>query len=114
MDYTIDCENKRMGRVASEISLILQGKKNPSHNPRVVGQDRVILKNVNKLSLSGNKADQKIYYSHTTQIGHLKERKFKDVLAKHGMKYVLTKAVSRMLPKNRLLVPRMKRIIIAQ
>jgi large subunit ribosomal protein L13 len=111
-DYTIGCEGKVLGRVASEIALILQGKKNADYNPRLEGKDRVIVKNIGKLSLTGKKTEQKIYYSHTTQIGHLKERKFKDVIAKHGMQWVLRKAVLRMLPKNKLQAKRIKRLII--
>lgn len=110
-DYIIDCKGKRFGRVASEIATILQGKKNPSWNPRLAGNDRVIVKNVNQLSFSGKKLEQKVYYSHTTQIGHLKERKVKDVLAKKGAAYVLRKAVFNMLPKNKLRAKRMKRLI---
>jgi large subunit ribosomal protein L13 len=112
MEYTIDCKGKVLGRIASEIAIILQGKKNPNYNPRLEGDDKVIVKNVSKLVLTGNKAKQKVYYSHTTQIGHLKERKFKDVVAKHGMGWVLRKAVLRMLPKNKLQARRIKKLII--
>src|SRR3989344_1952202 len=102
MEYTIDCKNKRLGRIATEIAVILQGKKEPSYNPRLEGSDTVVVQNVEDLELSGNKLEQKKYYSHTTQIGHLKERKIKDVLAKHGKKYILRHAVLHMLPKNKL------------
>jgi large subunit ribosomal protein L13 len=112
MEYTIDCKGKVLGRIASEIAVILQGKKNPNYNPRLEGDDKVIVKNVSKLVLTGNKMKQKVYYSHTTQIGHLKERKFKDVVAKHGMGWVLRKAVLRMLPKNKLQARRIKKLII--
>lgn len=101
-----------MGRVASEIAVILQGKKNPSYDPRLEGDDKVIVKNIDQIEFTGNKEDQKIYYSHTTQLGHLKERKFKDVVAKHGMKFVLRKAVLKMLPKNKLQIRRIKRLVI--
>jgi len=111
-DYTIDCSKKRLGRVASRAAVILQGKADPNYNPRLVGSDRVIIKNVDRLSLGGKKEDQKVYYSHSTRIGHLKERAFKDVVAKHGKKWVLRKAVERMLPKNRLQSKRMKNLII--
>jgi large subunit ribosomal protein L13 len=112
MEYTIDCKGKVLGRVASEIAMILQGKKTATYNPRLEGEDTVLIKNVDKLSLTGRKLDQKVYYSHTTQIGHLKERKIKDVIEKHGMEWVLRKAVMRMLPKNRLQIRRIKRMII--
>lgn len=112
MEHIIDCKGKVLGRVASEIAMILQGKKSTGYNPRLEGSDKVLVKNVDKLALTGRKIDQKIYYSHTTQIGHLKERKIKDVIAKHGMEWVLRKAVMRMLPKNKLQIRRIKRMII--
>lgn len=111
MDYKIDCTGKKLGRVASEIALILQGKKSPSYDPRLEGDDRAIILNIDDLEFSGKKEDQKIYYSHTTQIGHLKKRTLGRVIAKHGKKFVLQKAVKNMLPKNRLQSPRMKRVI---
>jgi large subunit ribosomal protein L13 len=113
-EYIIDCKGKKLGRVATEVAVILQGKKDPSYNPRRAGDDTVVIKNVSALEVTGSKADQKVYYSHTTQIGHLKERKFKDVVDKHGMGYVLRHAVEKMLPKNRLQNIRMKRLIIDQ
>ncbi len=109
-NYSIDCTKKPLGRIATEIASILQGKKNPSYDPRLEGDDTVTVHNVEELVLTGRKADQKIYYSHTTQIGHLKERKLSDVVAKHGKKYILYHAVERMLPKNKLQIRRMKRI----
>ncbi|MBP6855860.1 MAG: 50S ribosomal protein L13 [Candidatus Pacebacteria bacterium] len=112
MDYIIDCSQKRLGRVASEAAMILQGKKSPSYDPRLAGSDRVILKNINDLTVGGNKEEQKIYYAHTTQIGHLKERPMKDVIAKHGKGYVLRQAVLHMLPKNKLQAIRIKNLII--
>jgi large subunit ribosomal protein L13 len=110
MKYTINCSQKTLGRVASEIASILQGKKNPSYDPRLEGDDTVVIENVDALTLTGKKKDQKVYYSHTTQIGHLKERSYQDVVEKHGKRYVLLHAIQRMLPKNKLQIRRMKRI----
>lgn len=109
-NYSIDCTKKTLGRIATEVASILQGKKNPSYDPRLEGDDTVTILNVDDMVLTGRKADQKIYYSHTTQIGHLKERKLSDVVAKHGNKYILRHAIQRMLPKNKLQIRRMKRI----
>ncbi|MCL5011820.1 MAG: 50S ribosomal protein L13 [Patescibacteria group bacterium] len=112
-NYTIDCTHKTLGRVATEIATILQGKKHASYDPRLEGDDTVTVLHIDDLVLTGRKEEQKVYYSHTTQIGHLKERKIKDVIAKHGKKYVLRHAVERMLPKNKLQIRRMKRITFA-
>ncbi|MFA6352838.1 MAG: 50S ribosomal protein L13 [Candidatus Paceibacterota bacterium] len=110
MEYTIDCKGRSLGRVASEVASILQGKRDPSYEPRLVGDDTVVIKNVDQIKLTGNKGQQKIYYSHTTQLGHLKERKIKDVIQKHGMKFILKKSIVNMLPKNKLRVERIKKM----
>jgi len=113
MDYTIDAKNKRLGRLATEIATILQGKKSPSYNPKDAGTDRVIIKNISGITLSGDKASQKVYYHHSGPLGHLKEDKFLDVFEKDPGK-VLRHAVRLMLPKNKLQQKRMRRLIIEQ
>ncbi len=110
-DYIIDAKNRKLGRLASEIALILQGKKNPRYQPRLNGEDRVIVKNVMGLVFTGKKLEQKKYYRHTGPLGHLKEKKLKEVFLKNPA-WVLRHAVRLMLPKNRLLRSRMKRLII--
>lgn len=110
MDYVIDAENKRFGRVVSEIAQILQGKKSPAYEPRLPGKDRVILKNYKKIYVSGNKAEDKIYYRHTGYVGHLKKIKFKDAFAKSPEK-VIRESVRRMLPKNFIAAKRLKNLI---
>ena len=110
MDHIIDVKGKPLGRVASEIAVILQGKNLPSYEPRMEGGERVIVKNIGGVVLTGKKTDQKIYYKHTGPLGHLKERKFKDVFAKDPS-WVLRHAVNLMLPKNRLRAKRMRHLI---
>lgn len=111
MDYKIDAKNKILGRLASEIAIILQGKKYPNYDPKNSGKDRVIVKNVSQLTLSGRKEKQKVYYHHAGALGHLKENKFENVFAKKPA-WVLKHAVNLMLPKNRLRAKRMNRLII--
>ena len=112
MDYTIDAKNQNMGRLATEIATILQGKKNPNYEPRLAGDDRVIVKNVNDMTISGRKESDKVYFHHSGYMGGIKEETFAEVVAKKGKQEVLRRAVMRMLPKNRLQAPRMKRLII--
>ena len=112
MDYTIDASSKSLGRLATEVAVILQGKKNPDYEPRLAGKDKVIVKNVDKFTLSGKKIDQKVYHRHTGYMGHLKEEKIQQVIDKKGKGEVLRRAVKQMLPKNRLQNDRMKRLII--
>ena len=111
MEYTIDAKNKPLGRVASEIALILQGKKNPSYDPKNEGTDSVLLKNASKIAVTGRKAQQKKYYHHSGPLGHLKEERYEEKFTKDPA-WVIRHAVRLMLPKNRLNVRRMKRLVI--
>lgn len=112
MDYIIDAKNQNMGRLATEIATILQGKKNPKYEPRLAGEDRAIVKNIDGMSISGKKESDKVYYHHSGYMGGIKEETYTEVVAKKGKQEVLRRAVMRMLPKNRLQAPRMKRLII--
>lgn len=109
--HIIDVTDKILGRVATEIATILQGKKNPAYNPRNVGNDRVIIKNASRMKVSGNKETKKIYYKHTGYMGHLKEMSYERLFAKSPAR-VIEKAVFNMLPKNRLRQIRMNRLSI--
>ncbi len=111
MNYNFDATNKPLGRLASEIALILQGKKKASYQPNQIGEDRVIVKNIKAVKLTGRKAEQKIYYRHSGPLGHLKEKTFENVFEKKPG-FVLRHAVRLMLPKNRLAAKRLKRLVI--
>ncbi len=110
-EYVIDAKNKKLGRLASEIASILQGKNKPGYNPRLEGDNTVKIKNVRGLVLTGDKAKTKIYYRHTGPLGHLKEDKFAYVFEKKP-EWVLKHAVRLMLPKNKLTAKRLKKLII--
>lgn len=111
MEYIIDGTNQKLGRLASKIALILQGKMNAQYEPRLVGEDKVTIKNVSKIVVTGKKATQKIYYRHTGYMGHLKERTFKEFFAQRP-EAVLRLAVKRMLPQNSLRDKRLLRLKI--
>ncbi len=113
MDYIIDAKNKRLGRLASEIAVILQGKKSPRYEPRLVGQDRALLKNYREVSLSGGKFKEKVYYRHTGYVGHLKKRTFEEVFQKDP-KWAIYEAVRKMLPKNYLNSRRLKNLVFVE
>lgn len=110
MDHHIDANKKTLGRLASEISLILQGKKSASYERNRVSADKVYVKNVGGIVVTGNKATQKIYYHHTGYVGHLKELSYEQKFAKDPRK-VLREAVRKMLPKNFLNQKRLKNLI---
>ena len=111
MEHTIDAKGKRVGRIASQIAGILQGKHSPSYEPRLEGSDHVVVTNVKELAFSEGKLIGKFYYRHTGPLGHLKVRSLKDVFAKNPA-WVLRNAVRLMLPKNKLLARRMKRLTV--
>lgn len=99
MDYVIDAKNQRLGRLASQIAVTLQGKKRADYDPRLRGEDRVIVKNASGIVVTGGKEKKKIYYRHTGYMGHLREHLFAEEFAKNPAE-VLREAVRRMLPRN--------------
>ncbi len=109
MQHVIDAQGRPLGRIASEIAIILQGKHRPDYEPRLAGSDSVLVKNARGIVVTGRKAEQKIYYHHSGYVGHLKEVKYKDAFAKSPER-VLREAVRRMLPKNFLNQKRMTRL----
>ena len=113
MEYIIDAKNKRLGRLASEIATIIQGKKSAEYEPRLVGSDKVMLKNYKAVTVSGKKAKQKKYYRHTGYIGHLKEKSYEEAFSKDPKK-VIREAVRRMLPKNFLNSRRLKNLVFIE
>lgn len=113
MEYVIDAKNKRLGRIASEVATVLQGKKSADYEPRLVGTDKVMLKNYREITLSGKKFKEKKYYRHTGYVGHLKTKSFEEAFAKDPKK-VVREAVRRMLPKNFLNSRRLKNLVFVE
>lgn len=113
MDYHIDAKNKVLGRVATEISLILQGKKSATYQSNRVSDDKVYVKNVDGLVVTGNKMTDKIYYNHTGYVGHLKEKRLEEAMAKDP-RWVLQHAVRKMLPRNFLTQKRIKNLVFVE
>ncbi|MDP3901378.1 MAG: 50S ribosomal protein L13 [bacterium] len=111
MNHVIDATNQKLGRLASQIAIILQGKMTADYEPRLSGNDRVTIKNISKIVITGNKEDQKTYHHHTGYMGHLKTKTYKQVFAEKPEK-VLWRAVFNMLPKNRLRQKRLNRLVI--
>ena len=113
MEYHIDAKNKVLGRVASDISLILQGKKSANYARNQVSKDKVYVKNYKEVMVTGEKRTQKIYYHHTGYVGHLKELTFEQKFAKDP-KSVLRRAVRKMLPRNFLNQKRLNNLIFVE
>lgn len=108
---TIDAAGKVLGRLAAQISILLQGKHKPTFLPYKDLGDFVVVKNIRQIKLTGKKIEQKKYYRHSTYMGGLKETSLKKLLV-HDPGEVLRKAVSGMLPKNKLRKIRIKRLKI--
>jgi large subunit ribosomal protein L13 len=107
--HTIDATDKALGRLASRIALLLRGKQKPDFFPYKDMGDFVIVKNVSKMRITGRKMEQKKYYRHSGYMGGLKETPLKK-LFKEKPAEVLKKAVSGMLPKNKLRPNQLKRL----
>ena len=99
--YVIDATDKVLGRMASRIAMILQGKTKPIYTPHVDTGDFVVVTNAKKIKLTGNKINDKVYYTHSGYPGGFKEHPIKTWLEKHPDR-VVNLAVKRMLPKTKL------------
>ena len=107
--YVIDADGVVLGRLASQVALMLRGKHKPTFTPHVDTGDFIIVVNTDKIVLTGNKLDDKIYYHHTGYPGGLKETKYRDLMAKKS-EFALKKAVRGMLPKGPLGNKMMKKL----
>ena len=97
----VDAEGQTLGRLASEVASILRGKHKPTFTPNVDTGDNVIIINAEKIHLTGNKLEGKIYYRHTQYTGGLRQRTAGEMIAKYPTQ-MLELAVKGMLPKNSL------------
>lgn len=109
--HLVDIKGKVLGRVATEIALMLSGKNKPTFSPHVDGGDYVVVINAAQVEVTRNKAEKKLYRWHTGFPGGLKEMLFKDLMLRHP-EQAIERAVYNMLPKNRLRKNRMVRLKI--
>ncbi len=99
--YVVDLEDKVLGRAATEIARVLRGKHKAIYTPSVDTGDFVIVVNADKVRLTGNKLDAKMYYRHTGYPGGIRSINANDLLSKKP-EMLIQAAVKGMLPKNRL------------
>ena len=109
VEYKIDAANQSMGRVASEAASFLMGKNDVDFAKNKVAKVSVTVVNVAKLKISASKAIQKKYYRHSGYIGSLKERSLKEMIERDA-EGLFRSVVSGMLPDNKLLKLRMKKL----
>ena len=107
--HTIDASGKILGRLASEIAVLLRGKHKPDFMPHKEMGDFVVVKNVSQLKVTGKKMEQKTYFRHSGYLGSGKEIPLK-VLFEKDPREVLKRAVYGMLPKNKLRPIQIKRL----
>ncbi len=99
--YVIDATDQVLGRLATQVATILRGKNKPTFTPNVDTGDYVIIVNAEKIRLTGNKENQKVYEHFTGYPGGLRQTSYQDMLKKHPER-IIEKAVKGMLPKNTL------------
>jgi large subunit ribosomal protein L13 len=99
--YVVDAEGQTLGRLATQIADRLRGKGKPQFTPHVDTGDFVVVVNAEKIAVTGNKLDDKLYYRHSGYPGGLRSRPLREQLERLPTE-VLRKAVKGMLPRNRL------------
>jgi len=99
--FVLDADNKILGRLATEVAVILMGKHKPTYTPSIDTGDFIVIVNAEKFAVTGSKMDDKIYYRHSGYLGGLKERTLKEQLEKKPEE-VIRMAVKRMLPKTKM------------
>ncbi|KPK24169.1 MAG: 50S ribosomal protein L13 [Desulfobacterales bacterium SG8_35_2] len=109
--FVVDAENKVLGRLASEIATRLRGKHKPNFSPHMDVGDFIVVVNADKVKLTGNKLNDKVYYHHSGYMGGIKAKTAKEVLEKKPTE-LLKMAVKGMLSKNSLGRKQLKKLKI--
>jgi len=99
--YVVDATNKTLGRLSTEIAHRLRGKHKPEYTPHIDTGDYIVVVNAEKVRVTGNKRQDKMYHHHTGYIGNLKSVPLQKMLDEHPER-VIEKAVKGMLPRGPL------------
>src|SRR5262245_24830992 len=99
--FVVDAEGQILGRLASEVASVLKGKRKATYSPHLDVGDHVIVVNAGKVTVTGRKRDQKIYFRHSLEPGGHTLTRFRDVQADKPEE-IIRLAVKGMLPKNKL------------
>ena len=99
--FVVDATDLPLGRLSSEVARILRGKHKPSFAPHLDVGDHVVIVNAEKVAVTSNKSESKIYYRHSGFPGGLREQSFEELMEKYPER-IIEKTVTGMLPKNRL------------
>lgn len=107
--YIVDANGQTLGRLATQVAVILKGKNKPSFAPHLDNWDYVVVINADKFAVTGKKLEDKMYYKHTGYLWGLKEMSLWELLEKKPLK-AIEFAVNGMLPKNKLRADMMSRL----
>lgn len=99
--YVVDAADQRLGRLATEIAMILRGKNKPEYTPHMDAGDFVVVVNAEKVVVTGKKSSQKLYRRHSGRPGGMKTETFEHLQGRIPER-IIEKAVKGMLPKNNL------------
>lgn len=114
MEYTIDAQGKKLGRIAGEAAIVLMGKNRAGFVRNAIPSVKVKIANASKISVTNKKLQNKIYKSYSGYPGGLKEKSMKKVVMDKGVAEALRIAIRGMLPKNKLRDRMMKNLIITE
>lgn len=113
MEYKLDATNKILGRLATEVAVLLRGKNDPKFDPAKLSGNKVMVQNTDQIKFTGRKSSQKLYRHHSGYHGGLKEEKLESLM-KRDSRLVLKNAVLGMLPKNRQRAKIIKNLILTK
>ena len=111
MEHKIDATNKKLGRIASEAAMVLRGKTDTSFAPNVVPDNKVVIENASKVDLSDARMEE-TYARYSGYPGGLTHEKRGNLIKRKGFRSIFEKAVSGMLPKNKLRKQFLKNLIV--
>lgn len=99
--YVVDAEGQTLGRLATQIADALRGKRKPTYTPHIDTGDFVVVVNAQRIRVTGDKLDKKVYWRHSGYPGGIRSRTLAEMLARRPEE-VIRRAVKGMLPRNRL------------
>ena len=114
MKYTLDAENKKIGRIATQAAVFLMGKNKADFQRNSIPDIKVEIKNASKASINETKRATKTYSRYSGYPGGLHQPTMVQVIAKHGYSELFKKAIKGMLPKNKLRSKMMNNLIITE
>jgi len=107
--HLMDAKGEILGRISTKVATLLMGKQKASYSRQADSGDFVVVLNAEKIEVTGRKAQQKVYQSHSGYPGGFKEVKYEKMMEMHPER-ILEHAISGMLPDNKLKAERMKRL----